>query len=457
MKFELKKNNSKEQNSKQGDLNLNTMSIPHIYQRLLILTVSLAICCIVISPVSAGTKYQTGSPNLSVSISGSNEFTAGNTEPIALKIQNTGLNTMKMVQSGIVDRDDTPNTAKMVTVSLEAGDAPIVIKSDPQMIGDVTASASIPVSFTVLVKDDAKAGTYELPVTLSYTYLAEADQQGTDSVSYRYNKKEINLNIPFTVKPSITLDIADVQTESLNAGGSGFVTLTLKNSGNDSGFNAVAKLLRKDNSPVVPVDSTIYIGKIEPGTESTAKFKVSVSKDAEAQSYPLSVRVDYKNSDGENLSTQVKDFGVQVGSKVSFSVTSAPATINVGQKKVIEVQYKNDGSSPAYSTEARISAVDPFTSNDDLAYLGDLKPGESGVAKFEVSASSDATVKTYGLDSEVRYRDALDNSQISDTIKVPVTVESTQGMGPLPGVIVVLLILGGGYYLYSKRRSGNPV
>ena len=427
------------------------------YQILLLLFLSLIVCSAIISPVSAGTKYQSGSPNLSVSISGSNEFTAGNTETLALNVQNTGLNTMKMVQSGIIDRDDVPNTAKMVTVSVEAGDAPVVIKSDPQMIGDVTASSSIPVSFTVLVKDNAKAGTYELPVTLSYTYLAEAEQQGTDSVSYRYNKKDIKVNIPFTVKPSITLDITDIKTDSVNAGGSGFVTLKLKNSGNDFGFDAVAKLLRKDNSPIVPVDSTIYLGKMEPGEEATAKFKVSVSKDAESQSYPLSVRVDYKNSDGENLSTQVKDFGVQVGSKVSFSVTSDPATINVGQKKVIEVWYKNEGSSPAFSAEARISAVDPFTSNDDLAYLGDLKPGESGVAKFEVSASSDATVKTYGLDSEVRYRDALDNSQISDTIKVPIIVESTQGMGILPGVIAILLILGGGYFLYSKRRSSHPV
>ena len=31
-------------------------------------------------------------------------------------------------------------------------------------------------------------------------------------------------------------------------------------------------------------------------------------------------------------------------------------------------------------------------------------------------------VKDYALDSEVRYRDSLDNSQISDTVKVPVTV-----------------------------------
>jgi len=417
--------------------------------------ICLAFICV---PVSAGTKYQSGSPNLTVSIAGSNEFTSGNTVPIDLKIQNTGLNSMKIVQSGIVDRDDNPSTAKMVTVSVSPGDAPVLIKSDPQMIGDIPASGNIPITFKILIKDEAQAGTYVLPVTLSYTYLAEAEQQGTDSVSYRYSKKEFTVNIPFTVQSSINLDVTNILPENLNAGGSGFITLTLRNSGSDSGYRAVAKLIRNENSPIVPIDSSIYLGTLDPGTEVKAKFKVSVSQDAEAQSYPLSIKVSYENNNGENLSSKVQDFGVPVGAKVSFTITSKPATLNQGQKGVIEVQYRNDGSATAYSAEARISAVDPFTSNDDLAYLGDLKSGETGTAKFEVSASSDATVKTYGLDSEVRYRDALDNSQISDTIKVPVSVETASGTGSLmPSLIVIVLILGGGYYLHSKRRSSANV
>ncbi len=139
-------------------------------------------------------------------------------------------------------------------------------------------------------------------------------------------------------------------------------------------------------------------------------------------------------------------------------MTSPASIISPGQKGGIEVTYRNDGDATAYSAEARISAVDPFTSNDDLAYLGDIKPGESGTAKFEISTASDATKKTYGLDSEVRYRDALDNSQISDTVKVPVTVVASGGIASLLGnpiivAVLLVIILGGGYYLYTQRQK----
>ena len=236
------------------------------------------------------------------------------------------------------------------------------------------------------------------------------------------------------------------------------MTLKLKNSGADTGNKSIAKLSRSGNSPVVPVDSTVYIGTFVPGSEVDAKFKVSVSKDAEPQNYPLSVIVTYDNADGETMDTPSEDFGLPVGAKVAFTVTSPASVISPGQKGEIEVTYRNDGEATAYSAEARISAVDPFTSNDDLAFLGDIKSGESGTAKFEISTSSGATKKTYGLDSEVRYRDALDNSQISDTVKVPVSVVPSGGIASLLGnpiivAVLLVIILGGGYYLYNRRQK----
>jgi len=111
-----------------------------------------------------------------------------------------------------------------------------------------------------------------------------------------------------------------------------------------------------------------------------------------------------------------------------------------------------------YGAEVRISAVDPFTSADDLSYLGDLKPGESGVARFGLTVDAAADTKIYGLDSEVKFRDALDDSHVSDTIKVPLNVVKTEGIAALtsnPVVIglIIVIILGGGYYLYEYRRK----
>lgn len=416
----------------------------------------LSIC--ITAPVLAGTKYLSGSPNLSVSIDGNNEFTPGTTVPIKLQIQNYGLNQIKFVQSGIVDTDDNPNTAKLVKVSLLSGDSPILIKSDPQMIGDIKGSQTLPVSFQVRIPDDAKAGTYSLPVLLDYTYLGNSEQDGTDSIVYRYVKKQLNYNLPFVIKSAINLEVLDEIGDNISAGGMGFVTLTLKNNGTNSGENAIAKLSKSGNSPIIPIDGNVYLGNFAPGKIIDAKFKVSVSKDAEPQKYPVSLLVNYKNKDGETIDSPSEEIGIPVGEKVDFSITSPPPTVHPGEEQAISVTYRNDGSIPIRSAEVRLSAVDPFTSNDDLAYLGDLKPGESAVARFMISADREAIVKDYGLDSEVKYRDALDDSQISDTVTVQISVTQPEGFAALLGnpvmiIIILLVIIGVGYYGYNNRKN----
>ncbi len=434
------------------------MKLTQLTNAFLIVGIALLTVSILTSPVLAGTKYMSGSPDLSVTIVGNNEFAPGTTVPLQLQVQNSGLNEIKFVQTDIVDTDDNPSTAKMVTVSLLPGDSPALIKSDPQMIGDVKGSTSVPVNFAILVPDNAKAGKYSLPVELNYTYLQNAEQQGTDTITYRYVQKKVTFDLPFVVQSAITMQVSDVKAENINSGGSGYLTLTLKNIGTDTGTNAVANLSRSGNSPIVPVSNSVFLGTLAPNSTATAKYKISVSKDAEPQDYPVEVSVMYDNADGETQVTPSQKVGVSVGSDVDFTITSQSPELNPDKKSYVEVTYRNDGSVPVYGAEVRISAVDPFTSADDLAYLGDMKPGESKVARFGLTLSATADTKMYGLDSEIKYRDALDDSHVSDTIKVPIKVVPNAGLAALmsnPVVIglIMIIILGGAYYLYEYRRK----
>jgi len=148
--------------------------------------------------------------------------------------------------------------------------------------------------------------------------------------------------------------------------------------------------------------------------------------------------------------------GVPVSGKISFAVVSPPSEAVAGGKNVIEVVYENTGSATARNAQARISAVDPFSSNDDSAYLGDLAPGERAVARYELKVDSEALLKEYGLDSEIRYRDALDNSVISDTMKVRVEVVSP-GISPIAiaGIVaLVVIVVGAAYYIRKNRKNG---
>ena len=128
------------------------------------------------------------------------------------------------------------------------------------------------------------------------------------------------------------------------------------------------------------------------------------------------------------------------------------------EKGTIEVVYKNTGGATAYDATSRISAVDPFTSNDDTAYLGDMAPGETATAYYQVSVSDDATIKAYGLDTEIRYKDSLKNSVISEPMKAEVTIQSRSGLGtmltnPIVLTVILFVILGAGYYLYQQRKQ----
>ena len=418
--------------------------------------VIIACAVIMISPAqAAGTKYMAGNPELSAYISGSNEVSPGDTVQLKVIIENKGVNQFKFIQSGIIERDDLPNTAKFLTVSITPGDAPVVIKSDPQMLGDLKGSSIASAVFTTKIQSDAGSGTYNLPLILKYSYLAEAEQYGTDTIQYYYREKNETVNLPITIRPEVKISVLSQTAEHLNAGTEGYVTLEVKNIGHENGKNAILKIARNDMSPILPTTGSMYIGDFAVGQVVSSRFKVSVTSDAEAQTYPLDVMVNYENSEGDQITSDVETIGLPVGKKIDFNVTSTPNKVYPGQKKIITVQYTNTGGAAAYNAQARISAVDPFTSNDDTAFLGTLAPGDTTEAAFEIAVDKSATIKEYALDSEIRYRDALDNSLISDPMKVRIVVEKESSLlgNPLvlAGIAAVIILIG--YLVYRQRTK----
>jgi hypothetical protein len=426
---------------------------------LLVLT-GIAVAFIAATPVSAGdgTQYLAGSPELSAAISGTNELSPGKEVQLAVIIQNTGVNQFKFVKSNIVDRDDLPNTAKFLSVTLLPGNSPLIVKSDPQVVGDLKASNKATATFTVKVPTDAQAGTYQLPVVLNYTYLYTADQYGTDTIQYRYKNVNQTLQIPVKVKADARIHVDAVNVSGLNAGTEGYVTLTVKNVGHENAKKAILTIARNGGSPVIPTQGSAYIGDFPVNGTATSVFKTSVDSGAEAQKYPLDVYVKYENTDGDTVSSDIETIGIPVGGKIQFAIVSDPQTIAPGQKKVITAKFKNTGDATAYQAVGRISMVDPFTSNDDSSFLGDIAPGETKEASFLVTTDGTASVKQYGIDAEIRYRDVLDNNVISDPMKLSVNVVASKGIvsslleNPVLLAVIAVILIAIGYFLYRRKK-----
>jgi hypothetical protein len=422
------------------------------------LSILLILCLCLIAPVMAGTKYMAGSPQMSAYIAGTNEFSPGQDAKLTIVIENTGTNEFKFVQSGIVDREDLPSTAKFVTTGLNAGTAPLVVKSDPQMLGDIKAGSSANAVFTTKINSDAAAGSYMIVVPINYTYLYYAEQYGLDTIQYSYKTTDEYVEIPIKIKPVVSIDVLSAVPEHVNVGTEGYIDMKIKNTGSENGTKAIVKIVRNGNSPIIPTDSSVYIGDFGSGSIANARYKVTVAGDAERQTYPVDVVVVYQNNEGDFIASRSDTVGIPVGGKIDFTIVSPPAAMNPGNKKTITVEYKNTGETTVYSAQSRISAVDPFTSNDDVAYLGDIKPGASAIASYEVSVDRTATIKEYGLDSEIRYRDALDNTYISDTMKVKISVIQTTGLAavlsnPVYIAIIIAAIIGIVYLVLHFRKK----
>ena len=414
----------------------------------------LLLALLAVPGLAAGAKYLYGNPELSATIAGTNEFAPGAETGLTVIISNSGLNTHKIAIPSLPP-DDLPNTAKLVTVALKSNDAPFTVKTDPQFLSDIMGGAALPATFNVKVADSAAPGTYTLPLEVTYTYLQDAEDYG-DLLRYNYQKKTETLPLTVRVTPGLRVEVLNVQTRSLNVGTEGYVSMTLKNIGHDAADKAVAKVARNGASPLIPTDSNAYIGTFAPGETVDVKFKVAVADSAEPQSYPLDIVVAYEDYEGKSTASRPVTIGLPVGGKIDFDVASPTVTLHPGGKSILEVVYRNAGAAKVYSAQARISAVDPFTSSDDTAYLGDLAPGETATARFEVSIDADATLKNYGIDSEIRYRDDLDNSKISDTMKVQVALEKKEGTlftNPVFLAVIAVAIIGAGYYIFAYRKK----
>ncbi|PKL58644.1 MAG: S-layer protein, partial [Methanomicrobiales archaeon HGW-Methanomicrobiales-5] len=143
---------------------------------------------LIIAPVSAATKFLGGAPSFSASVNGINEFTPGEDATITILVKNSGLNPLKQLNRGTIDAEDLPNTAKFVTIGLTSASDAVIIKTDPQMVGDISGNGNtVTLQFKAKISANATAGEYQLPLTIRYKYPQVIEQEVADTFQFTYN------------------------------------------------------------------------------------------------------------------------------------------------------------------------------------------------------------------------------------------------------------------------------
>ena len=397
-----------------------------------------------------------GEPSLEARMEGTNDLIPGTDAQLTILVSNVAFRS-DQVQTG-------ENTAydSLIALGLKAtphaGDAPLTVKSDTVMIGDLAPGQQQEIEVHVSIAQDAEPGIYHLPLTLSYNYVGSTVVYETESVQTLYVSKEIDIVAEITIADNVQVVLHSISIDSLNIGHEGIITLEIENTGHGTGYNTVAHYYSAENSPLIPVDGTAFIGTFAPGQRETLPFKLRVSSNAEANAYPGGLMLEYVDESGIVHKTDPRMFGVQVGEKLTFKIVNSHFSIYPGETKTFEIDIVNTGVTTAHGAQAKGSVLIPFVGVRDLYSLGDFGPGETVRAQFTIRVDAQAVLKPYKMDVFVRYKDDLENSRVSDAMLITIDVVSRTGLDAFFHNVVLMSVCGGLivillYGLYAVRKD----
>ncbi len=214
-------------------------------------------------------------------------------------------------------------------------------------------------------------------------------------------------------------------------------------------------------------------------TQSPLKFTLKIGEHAPAGKYPLTLNMSYDYQDNVRVyaaklitsgatptlanyresyvyqkANQTVPIIIMVKRQADFEILSTSGILTVGgSDEQISATYRNIGEDPIKDAVARLSIFKPFSSTDDQAFIGTLKPGEEATVVFRMDVDSDATPKDYGINSEIKYTDVNGDTVISESMKIPVTLKAKSASLLLPALIVLIIIIAAGGYMYKKKQK----
>ena len=260
-----------------------------------------------------------GGPEMVVSITGSPEYDRDETSTLLVQIMNQGkilgfesedepVGSNEIALSKIEQQQEySVTTAVGIVASLSAGDAPLDIKTPPQSAGTlVSGQVSQPLPFEIKIWDSAPAGKYIIKADLTYQYQKDVQVDGNASnnqLDYNMLYQHVNEThkIFIIVREQADFEVTEV-TVDLLPGKPGILSITFQNTGEEKASQASARLRLSD--PLSSTDYTAFLGDMEPGDESRARFNIDVDSDATPKVYSVKAEIEYEDVEGE---TKISD------------------------------------------------------------------------------------------------------------------------------------------------------
>ncbi len=362
-----------------------------------------------------------------------------NSDPVPLQSGESGDITFKVRNIGDTEASD-------VQVQL-VDNYPFNVKPDRKTnysLGNVAPGQEYQISTEVLVSDDAPDGANGFKIRIINNDFSRT------------------LDIPVEVQSQdIELNVANLQTQPgqlMPDTDNNVISVDVVNNGEKTAENVVLDLNLPGFFERTSSFSTRQsLGNLQSGQVKTADFNFDINETAPAGSVTIDGDLQYSPGDSTSKVAETVGFDLYLEGKPQFRIEEVESNLKTGTKRELRLSVRNIGEEKSSSTRIRVldSSDQPFSYDSSSKYIGTLESGQTGQAVFEVDTDSDAAIKNYLVDFEVRGVRGTEVFVEDSTVQTEVTSGQT-GSSRVPFLVtaaILFALIGGIYYFREQIKA----
>ncbi len=225
---------------------------------------------------------------------------------------------------------------------------------------------------------------------------------------------------------------------------------------------------------VEPTASLQIVDELKTGDTQDIEFSIRIDSDTPGGEYELILPVTYEyqknarteTSDVINLgitnSEYTREYSVKnvtlpihisIKKEPMFEISNVSGSLLQSSTNTVNITYTNTGETTAEDAEVRFVTMKPLSTSSTIIRLGTIGQGESKVASLQISADSEALVKKYSIDSEIKYIDDEGERKLSENMKVDVPVKQAESKISTTVIIGILFALVFIYQVMKMLRN----
>ncbi len=333
---------------------------------------------------------------------------------------------------------DDSLTDKYVTIMDSEGD---------NLVGRVFAGQYYNKVFRVKVADNAPVGDYQFELTGRWYFMGRAVSSSESAKFVMPVKKEgISLGVAgFSVQP------VEVRP------GDDHVVLNayIENSGEKAAKSVEAVLtLPEGFSASYSDNNRVWVGMLGAGESKAVSFYVDIDDEVVGGVYDFVYSFDFEDSENNDYKSEdVVPFYVKA--KPYLEVVGVVGEGSKGSSSKLYVTIKNNGEETAEAVDVRIlkQSSQPFDFDVRSDYIGELMPGEEGIAIFDIDVTRSAEKKEYDLKLLIRAKGDSDDGD--DNIYTFNRRAKFEVVGSWLNVLFLIGLVGavgvGGHFTWKKK------